>query len=46
MKKIALIGFCVLLVACGGGGGNSSNAAACKEPPILGSTSFGNNCFK
>ena len=40
-----------LLAACGGGGGSSSGgntaaAASCNQTPTLGSTTFGNGCFK
>ncbi|MBU3595589.1 hypothetical protein ICN10_04115 [Polynucleobacter sp. 86C-FISCH] len=51
---ITILASVALLAACGGGGGSSSSssggnsaaAASCNQTPTLGSTTFGNGCFK
>jgi len=48
------LGIAALLSGCSGGssssnsstGANPTAAAACNQTPTLGSTSFGNGCFK
>jgi hypothetical protein len=55
IQIIVCIAAAISLLGCGGSnnntssgntGGNAAAAASCNQAPTLGSTSFGNGCFK